>query len=163
LNSNNNNNKNQIIISLKNDDNNISIQKKLELSVLEIFQHINLLGHYSEYKWFLSLDKTKLLRFLKELIDIWNFRAGITTTTKCNIFPPRGDLFKNVQIRYLHNEPNINNIKQYIVNLLHKLVFSGIDKDSQTLGSYYILISLTLVNQNAANALPWLYNSAISF
>ena len=35
----------------------------------------------------------------------------------------------------------------------------GVDKDSQTLGSYYVLCAMTLVSQDAAIALPWLYES----
>jgi len=36
---------------------------------------------------------------------------------------------------------------------------TGIDNDSKSLGAYYILGALTLVNTNAAISLPWLYQS----
>jgi hypothetical protein len=39
------------------------------------------------------------------------------------------------------------------------MVFSGIDNDSKILGSYYVLGALTLVSQNAANSLSWLFQS----
>ena len=33
--------------------------------------------------------------------------------------------------------------------------------DARSLGTYYVLGTLTIVNQQAANALPWLYESFI--
>lgn len=39
------------------------------------------------------------------------------------------------------------------------MVNTGIDNDSKCLGSYYVLGALTLVNENAALALPWLHDS----
>jgi hypothetical protein len=41
------------------------------------------------------------------------------------------------------------------------MVNCGIDKDSKTLGAYYVLGGLTLVNPAAAIALPWLYQSVL--
>jgi len=43
--------------------------------------------------------------------------------------------------------------------VIAKLVTSGIDRDSRALGAYYILGALTIVNHEAAMALPWLYQS----
>jgi hypothetical protein len=40
---------------------------------------------------------------------------------------------------------------------MEKMVNTGIDKDNKCLGAYYILSALTLVNNDAATALPWLY------
>ena len=36
---------------------------------------------------------------------------------------------------------------------------SGVNVDSKTLGSYYVLSALTLVSSQASNAFPWLYQS----
>ena len=38
---------------------------------------------------------------------------------------------------------------------------SGIDQDSRSLGALYVLTALTLVSPNAADAMPWLYNSVV--
>ena len=50
-------------------------------------------------------------------------------------------------------------LKNRILEILKKLVYDGISDEFRSLGAYYILASLTIVNQNAANALPWLYES----
>lgn len=39
------------------------------------------------------------------------------------------------------------------------MVNSGINNDSKSLGCYYILSALTLVNSDAAESMPWLYES----
>jgi hypothetical protein len=45
------------------------------------------------------------------------------------------------------------------LNVLENLVNTGINVDSKSLGAYYVLSALTLVNETAAEALPWLYQS----
>jgi hypothetical protein len=45
------------------------------------------------------------------------------------------------------------------LEVLEKLFNTGVDKDSKSLGAYYVLGALTLVNENAASSLPWLYQS----
>jgi hypothetical protein len=42
---------------------------------------------------------------------------------------------------------------------LEKFINSGIDQDSKSLGAYYVLGALTLVNEDAALALGWLHDS----
>lgn len=46
---------------------------------------------------------------------------------------------------------------------MEKFVNSGIDKDSKTLGAYYVLGALTLVSTEASTSLPWLYQSVNYF
>jgi hypothetical protein len=50
-------------------------------------------------------------------------------------------------------------IKKSVLTILERFVNSGIDQDSKALGSYYVLGALTLVNESAADALPWLFQS----
>jgi hypothetical protein len=57
------------------------------------------------------------------------------------------------------HEQNMESIKRAIVPVLERLVNTGVDTDSRTLGAYYVLGALTLVSTAAAEALPWLYQS----
>jgi hypothetical protein len=59
----------------------------------------------------------------------------------------------------IHISPNFNIVRKVILEVLEKLVNTGVDKDSKSLGAYYVLGALTLVNQDAATSLPWLYQS----
>lgn len=137
----------------------IQPQKSLELRTLDVFQKIDSLGNYSDPTWFSSLQKPQLLKFIRELVDIWNYRAQLSIETKRLICPPTGDPFRNLNLMGLTLEYDTNKIKMDIIYALEKMVNSGNDSDSQSLGAYYVLGALTLVNYNAANSLPWLYQS----
>ena len=136
-----------------------SNQKGFELKILDVFQTINYLGNYSDPAWFLSLNRGQYIKFIRELFDIWNYRAQLSNEIKRKICPPIGDLFSSINLNLIQNETNITTIQKLILPVLEKLVYSGIDQDSKSLGAYYILGSLTLVNNQAADSLPWLYQS----
>lgn len=140
---------------------NISFPKSVELRALSLFQNINSLGNYSDANWFLSLERNEMIKFVRELQDIWAYRAQLSIEVKRNICPPNGDPFRQLNIAYLHHEPDLICAKSFILDVLEKFVNSGVDRDSQSLGAYYVLGALTLVNHSAATSLPWLFQSLI--
>jgi hypothetical protein len=142
---------------------NISDEKVIELRALSLFQNIDSLGNYSNSQWFLSLNRNQLIKLIRELSDIWNYRAQLTVEVKRNICHPTGDPFRNLHFAYIHTESNINNVKKVVLEVLEKLVNNGVDKDSKSLGAYYVLGALTLVNPDAATSLPWLFQSVSYF
>ena len=141
----------------------ISNEKAIELRALSLFQKINELGNYSDFKWFLSLNKIKLIKLMRELADIWNYRAQIELQVKRNICPPNGDPFRNLNMHYITTEQSICNIQKVVLEVLEKFVNNGIDKDSKALGACYVLGALTIVNDDAATSLPWLFQSFSPF
>jgi len=149
----------KITIDIDIKDDTVSNEKSVELRTLDLFQNIDALGNYSDPSWFLSLPRVQMIKFVRELIDIWSYRAQLTSEMKRKICPPNGDPFRNVNFSYLHSEENMDNVKKIILTILEKLVNTGVDKDSKTLGAYYVLGALTLVSQNAASSLPWLFQS----
>jgi hypothetical protein len=148
-----------IKLHIENDIINIPQPKAVELRALELFQNIDSLGNYSDSTWFLSLDRNQNVRFMRHLSDIFNYRAQLTNDMKRNICPPSGNPFWNFNIHYIQGEANIDNIRASVLNVLENLVNTGINVDSKSLGAYYVLSALTLVNETAAEALPWLYQS----
>jgi hypothetical protein len=149
--------KNKIEIEIKDVTTEISPQKTIELRTIGLFQKINALGNYSDASWFLSLTRIELVRMVREFLDIWNYRAQITSQTKRAICPPNGEL--RINFYYIQHETQINNLRKAILDVFENIVNSGIDNESKSLGAIYILGSLTLVNTNAAIALPWLYQT----
>lgn len=143
----------------EDDTQNISYEKAIELRALTLFQNIDALGNYSNPQWFLSLNRNQIIKFIRELCDIWNYRAQLSQETKHNICPQSGDPFRNLSMPYIYTEQNMFNVKKVVLEVLEKLVNTGIDKDSKSLGAYYVLGSLTLVNESAATSLPWLFQS----
>ena len=138
----------------------LSIHKQLEMKILTLFQRIDSLGNYTNIKWFLELDKYGLIQFLRQLVDIWNYRANLSQETKREIVPPRGNPF-------YHEHLNINNlpqysftqIRKYSISIIDLMINRGINENSCLLGSYYVLCALTMVSSDAANTLPWLYEA----
>jgi hypothetical protein len=134
-------------------------EKTLEHRIVDLFHNIDALGHYSSHAWFTNLNRHMLLRFMRELLEIWNYRAQITPETKYAICPPNGDPFRGFNIHVLYLEPELDDVRKYVLSVLEKFINSGIDQDSKSLGAYYVLGALTLVNEDAALSLGWLHDS----
>jgi hypothetical protein len=135
-------------------------EKTVEKRTLDLFHNINSLGNYTDSQWFLELNKEQTLKFIKELLNIWNIRAGITIQVKREICPPYGNPFIGMpHSGILNSIENLDDIKKIVLSVIEKLVNNGITDDNKYLGAYYILGALSLVNHNVANALPWIYQS----
>jgi len=150
-----------INLNLKNnpDDIQLSLKKQNENTSLELFQTINEFGHYSHYSWFLSLDKTALIRFVRDLIDIWEYRAELTLYTKCKICFPSGNPFR-YNLRVLCNN-NFYELQKNVLLIISDFITKGITPEFCSMGVSYILCALTLVSSEAAEAMPWFYSSVI--
>jgi len=152
-----------INLNFEDDTKKLSNEKAIELKAVTLFQQIDALGNYSNANWFLSLNRNQLIKFIRELMDIWQYRAQLPVQTKRNICPPIGDPFRTLSIQYVNTEQNLWNVKKVLLDVMEKFVNSGIDKDSKALGAYYVLGALTLVNSEAATSLPWLFQSVNYF
>lgn len=139
----------------------LSKEKQMELFGISVFQKIDNLGNHSNAQWFLSLDRLRLVKFVRELMDIWVYRANLSLTVKKNICPPYGNPFSGFNI--LQPGISLTALKHNILKIMETFVTKGVDQDSKVLGALYILTALTLVSKDAAEARPELYNSAVYF
>lgn len=139
------------LISLTSHQNNRSRAVKL-------FHEIDLLGNYTNINWFMTLNGYQLIKMVDVLYDIWNYRAQIPQATKINIYPPHGNPFQFFRISSA-GQVEFTKLQNEILGLLEKFVYYGVDRDSKSLGAFYVLGAITLVNYDAANSLPWLYQS----
>jgi len=138
----------------------LSMQERDEQLLFTAFQQINSHGHYSDSVWFSELNYLSIMRFMRELNDIWNYRAQILPQLKQEICPPHGNPFGHVDLRGIPPlQPDV--IKHQGIQVIHTFVMSGINRESQSLGAYYVLLALTLVSQDARAAMPWLYESVV--
>ena len=145
----------QITLVMENDVVEVSVEQQIESRCFIIFQNV---GNYSDANWFLSLNRTKLIKFIRDLIDIWSYRSQLSNELKRNICPPNGDPFSNFNSQILYAD-DIVIIQKAIIEVMEKITNYGIDADSKSLGGYYVLGALTLVSDAAAQAVPWLYQS----
>jgi hypothetical protein len=150
-----------IILDLTIETDIISPSKSVELRALDLFQKIDALGNYSDPQWFLSLNRQQLSKFMRELHDIFSYRAQLIPEIKRNICPPHGEPFYNVNLHYIQHNPDMTDIRNFVLSIMEKFVNHGINTDSKSLGAYYVLAALTLVNETAAASLPWLYQSVV--
>jgi hypothetical protein len=104
-------------ITIKIEEDIVSQEKIVELKVLQIFQSINALGNYSDGQWFLSLNRALLIKFSRDLADIWYYRCQITSETK-KLICPMGDPFNTFNFNYLMQEINLDKLRLYILQLL---------------------------------------------
>ena len=154
-----------IEIDLKNEI--MDPSKRLELKILELFQTMNSYGNYANSEWFRELPRNQHVRFARELVDIWNYRALLTMAKKQEICPPHGSpflgtpYFVNVVNNITLNNLSNDTLVRYNVQIIENLVKSAVDIDNKMLGTFYVLSALTLVSQPARDAMPWLYEAVV--
>ena len=129
-----------------------------KFKIIELFHIIDQLGNYSDYKWLFLLNKPQLIKFYKYLYDIWIYRAQLPIEKKQEICSPTGNPFIRTDSFFL-NQMVIEDIQKHLILVMNNLLTKAVDNNSQKIGAYYILGALTLVNQHAADAIPWLYES----
>lgn len=132
--------------------------KLLETRISSIFRKIDNLGNYTNPGWFIQLTQRQVVNFLYELYDIWTFRAHLDETTMMDICPPNGCPFQILDMNMLNNIPLLN-IKNLALVVIEQFIDTGVDRECQILGANYVLCALTLVSSDAAESLPWLYQS----
>lgn len=135
--------------------------KSVQTIATELFMTMDRFGHYTNPSWFLSLDLHGLRRFVRELTEIWNYRAGLTRQVKREICP-HGDPLSVLRYSFIfaNEDPEYFEEKQrMILDCFKRLITSGVNEDSKSLGVYYILGALCLVNRETALGIPWLYDS----
>jgi hypothetical protein len=148
----------KIRVITQNEEDVIDPKKLLELKVIELFQYINELGNYADSDWLLKLPRHMLVLFIREVYDIWHYRAQITQQTMREIVPPHGNPFVGLQLHLAQNQTD-DSLMKNAVRIIGFLVKSASTRDNRSLGAYYVLAALTLVSQEARNSLPWLYQS----
>lgn len=141
------------------------VKESIDNKLVTIFQKLDSLGNYTQIEWITQLNNKQLRKFIYEIHDIWMYRSQLTLVQQKELCPPFGNPFINMPIYLFHNR-NIhienNTLKNYIYNICNHLINNvHINAEKQSLCAIYILTAFTLVNSQAAECLPWLYQSVI--
>ena len=151
---------------LFNEEINVNIQEEeieeqtIHGRALTLFHDMDILGNYTNSNWFLSLNQGALVRFIVELNDIWSYRANLSEIIKREICMNHRDLFRMMYMLDLRTVA-LPIVQDVALSIMEMLVRDGINQDSRSLGANFVLCALTLVNAEAANALPWLFQSVL--
>ena len=140
--------------------NSIDPDKQLEWRCLGIFQKINELGHYSEYKWFWNLDLTKLKSMYSGLEDLWSYRLYLTKEQRNRIMP-KYTPFKTYNVDNFNTITSLNTARTVLLDEIEKFVTLGKPEgkngnDNKYTGSILVLTSLVEVSSMAAQIMPHL-------
>ena len=85
----------------------------MELRQLKFFKKIDNMGFITDSNWITRLSPCRSIRYLRELEDVWNYRAQITNETKNKI----------IQIIHLFSGININIISSTKSDLFIKIKY----------------------------------------
>lgn len=146
-------------IEIKSDTEELSDEKKLELEALSVFQMIDGMGFITDSNWLINLSRNRCIMYIRELDDVWNYRAQLSLQTKQEIIPPNGRLFRNINFNQAFNNSSVLGLKKIILKTVKKLITKGVTPEARSLGCFYALGTFTIVSQSASNSLPWLYES----
>ena len=147
-------------MKLENNIELLSKEKQIELRAINIFQKIDDCGFITDAKWYLNLSRFQLKKFIRELVDIWQYRAQISNDIKRKINPQHGDPFFTVNMSVLLHKC-FEVLQKRILDVIEIFITKGEDQDARSLGTYYVLGALTTVSRDAAISLPWLYESFV--
>ena len=152
---------------------NLSPKEQLHRRVADIFQYFDTFGNYTNANWFLDLNFPDSIYFLRQLKDIWEYRSQISPHVR-NCICPNSHLIHNETNPFYNIHPlmlvtmyqqartqeiGIINVKHRILNVLDRMTKYGISDDYKSIAVMFVLSALTLASQDAANSMPWLYNS----
>lgn len=146
-----------INLKIDNDDYSESLKKQNQFKAIELFQLIDGFGFITDSKWIMKLNLYGLSKFMKELIDVWDYRAQLTSETRYKIFP--GELGYPFRINRNIFNGTIETVRKTILKMVSKFITSGVNRESQSLAVFYVLGALTIVSKSAAENLPWLFES----
>lgn len=144
-------------------DSSVTNQPQLSISqrINRLFHEIDSYGHYTSEDWLEGLSNLNLRQFIYEVIQIFEYRAHLSSSQRARIIPPSGIIHRgNVRTWLSHNLGDREQLLEKAILVSELLVFSGLERDNRQLGCYYVLMALTLCSEDARSAMPWLYEAA---
>jgi len=121
--------------------------------VITVFQKMDELNNYTDIDWFMNLTGIELIRLVYLIKDLFDYRMELSPIKKNKlikagcVFYRDNNYYKHLSFSHLRNE---------IIDELNRLVSEGETRDDCYLGSLIILSGLVELDQNCADAYPWL-------
>ena len=109
--------------------------------------------------WFMELSQLEVVQMVRELRDIWFYRAEAQDNDQRRaICPPLGDPFAQLAWQGLAQRP-FEEARMVALSVIERLTNTGTTESNRAMGVYYSLCALVLVSSSAAAAYPWLYEA----
>lgn len=143
---------NEYDIEFKNNDNEQSYN--IESIVSNLFNELDRLDNYTDYKWFMDLEMKQLKKLYENTADLWYFRTSMTLAQRCQIVSNGRVFNKSLQTIYNLGSHQKDDLRIIIVNDFMKMITEGITIDDRKLGAILVLTALTTVSRDACLAMP---------
>jgi hypothetical protein len=130
-------------------------KKPISTRIEELFYEIDLLGNYTQRRWFDDLDRSQCMGFFSQLHDFWNQHGNLRSTVKWEVCSLTGDPFYNI---FIFSQPYITEeqIKEGCLLVMENLTYTGMDDESKKTGIIYILLHLANVSGDVRQSISWL-------
>ena len=133
-------------------------EQQWRMKVVDLFHKIDELNYYSSPDWFIGLSINGQRKLYAELHGIWTHRAGLSIAQKSLIVPNYAQrLFRHPP--WALGDQTIESMQKINMNVMRTMIISAEDRNDRIVGAMYVVSGLTLVNDQARAAYPWLYES----
>lgn len=129
--------------------------------VTELFSSIESHGYYPTTDWFMNLERPELVRMLRELSDIFLYRASIPRDVQARICPVNPFRSVSTMVNIMQSYNDISVSRDILLYAASAVVMSGYESSDQALGVIVFLQALTLVSDGARHSYPLFYESAV--
>ena len=137
-------------------------EQQWRMKIVDLFNKINELNYYSSPDWFIGLDVVGHRKFYAELHGIWTHRAGLSAAQKHLIVPNYTQrLFRHPP--WALGDQTLEAMQKINMGIVRLMITSAEDRNDRIVGAMYVVSGLTLVNEAARSAYPWLYESVQGF
>ena len=130
----------------------LSAEQKINDKALKLFQKIDALGNYTDYRWLTDMSYERLRNFYGIMRDIWQYRTGNSFTLERKksvvhdgrVFDLRGSLLPKGHRLLL----------QIVMDEIERMISEGKTPNDQKMGAMLLLTGLVEASPAAASALP---------
>lgn len=134
--------------------NDVNPEMQIEFEAVEVFREIDLLGNYTNHKWFMNLNVGGLKDLYFKSEDMVNYRINLPMNERKRYFD--GGLSFSIKTHIVNGITEINKLRNIILKEYKKILNFNSNIEDKKTAVMWLLIALTEVSQDAKIALPFL-------
>lgn len=133
--------------------------KNISTRIHDLFIDIDLLGNYTNSRWFSNLARQDYIVLYRVMYEIWYYRGGLSRDMRHRICVLEDPFSHMRNMRIDITSLSRQQLQEFCLHIFEYLVYCGIDDGHRNIGTLHALTALTYVSEGARNAMPWLYES----
>jgi len=144
--------------NVKVDKNKISLQLLVKSKCIDLFSKIDMFGYQTHIEWIYNQSPVTLRYFYRKLVNLWNYKLGLSYDLKDKILP-LGDLIninRNISNPSITSNNNKYKLLDKILVVLDALVTQSSNLDDRNMGAIIILHALAEISNDCVTSNPWL-------